>query len=237
MLKYSIPETAEQKIENAIYIVPTPIGNLKDITLRALEVLSNVDLILAEDTRTTKILLNHYSINTPQISFYSYNQNFRVPEIIQKIKNGNSIALVSDAGTPGISDPAYSLIKVAIENKIKIISLPGATALIPALVASGLITRSFVFEGFLPIKKGRKSKIEELKSEKRTIVFYESPHKIIKTLEELLLVFGNRNIVVVKEISKIFEKFYRGKISEILIELKQNSIKGEFVLVVEGVGD
>ena len=234
-LKYLIPETEIQKIENALYIVPTPIGNLKDITLRALEVLSNVNLIAAEDTRKSRILLNHYKIENELISFYSHNEEVRIPQILEKLKNGNSVALVSDAGTPGISDPAYSLIRELIIQNIKIIPLPGATAFVPTLIASGLITRSFVFEGFLTIKKGRKTKLEDLKNEKRTIVFYESPHRIIKTLEDLFENFGDRKIVVAKEITKFFEEFFRGKISEVLNQLKTRTIKGEFVIVVEGL--
>ncbi|MEK7818541.1 MAG: 16S rRNA (cytidine(1402)-2'-O)-methyltransferase [Bacteroidota bacterium] len=235
MNRFVLPETELQKIENAIYIVPTPIGNLKDITLRALEVLANVNLIAAEDTRTTKNLLNHFSIQTALISFYSHNQEFRIPHLIEKIKSGESIALVSDAGTPGISDPAFGLIKEAIEKNIKIIPLPGATAFVPALIASGLVTRSFVFEGFLPLKKGRKTKFDELKNETRTIVLYESPHRILKILNEILENFGERQISIGRELSKKFEEIIRGNTSFLINYFSNKEPKGEFVLVIEGL--
>lgn len=217
-----------------LYVVPTPIGNLDDITLRALKVLQEVDLIAAEDTRTTKYLLDHYNIQKPLLSFFSHNEEVRVPQIITKLNEGNSVALVSDAGTPGISDPAHSIITAAIEHQIRIIPLPGATAFVPALVASGLQTHSFVFEGFLPHKKGRKTKLQKLADEERTIILYESPHRILRTLEELQEHLGDRNAVAARELTKKFEEIQRGTFSTLYSDFAQRSIKGEFVLVIEG---
>jgi len=225
---------AEEIQSGVLYIVPTPIGNLEDITLRALKVLAGVDAIAAEDTRTTKFLLDHYNIQKPLISFFSHNEQMRVPHIIGRLKSGESIALVSDAGTPGISDPAYSIITAAIENEIPIVPLPGATAFIPALIASGLPTHSFVFEGFLPHKKGRKTRLERLSVEERTIVLYESPHRILKTLEDLQRHFGDRKAVIGRELTKKFEEIKRGTLSSLLIDFSSRNVKGEFVLVIEG---
>lgn len=225
---------AEEIQSGVLYIVPTPIGNLEDITLRALKVLAGVDAIAAEDTRTTKFLLDHYNIQKPLISFFSHNERMRVPHIISRLKSGESIALVSDAGTPGISDPAYSIITAAIENEILIVPLPGATAFIPALIASGLPTHSFVFEGFLPHKKGRKTRLERLTVEERTIVLYESPHRILKTLEDLQRHFGDRKAVIGRELTKKFEEIKRGTLSTLLIDFSSRNVKGEFVLVIEG---
>ncbi len=225
---------AEEIQSGVLYIVPTPIGNLEDITLRALKVLAGVDAIAAEDTRTTKFLLDHYNIQKPLISFFSHNEQMRVPHIIGRLKSGESIALVSDAGTPGISDPAYSIITAAIENDILIVPLPGATAFIPALIASGLPTHSFVFEGFLPHKKGRKTRLERLSVEERTIVLYESPHRILKTLEDLQRHFGDRKAVIGRELTKKFEEIKRGTLSSLLIDFSSRNVKGEFVLVIEG---
>lgn len=225
---------AEEIQSGVLYIVPTPIGNLEDITLRALKVLAGVDAIAAEDTRTTKFLLDHYNIQKPLISFFSHNEQMRVPHIIGRLKSGESIALVSDAGTPGISDPAYSIITAAIENDILIVPLPGATAFIPALIASGLPTHSFVFEGFLPHKKGRKTRLERLTVEERTIVLYESPHRILKTLEDLQRHFGDRKAVIGRELTKKFEEIKRGTLSSLLIDFSSRNVKGEFVLVIEG---
>lgn len=224
-------ETIEK---GTLYVVPTPIGNLEDITLRALNVLKGVDVIAAEDTRTTKFLLDHYGIQKPLLSFFSHNEQVRVPQIIQRLKNGESVALVSDAGTPGISDPAHSIISASIENNISLVPLPGATAFVPALVISGFSTHEFVFEGFLPHKKGRKTKLERLKMEERTIVLYESVHRIEKTLKELLEYFGERNIVVVRELTKKFEEIIRGRISDVSQQVASRTLKGEFVLVIEG---
>ena len=225
---------AEEIKAGALYIVPTPIGNLDDITLRAVKILSSVDLIAAEDTRTTKILLDHLNIQKPQISFFSHNETVRVPQIIGKLVDGQSVALVSDAGTPGISDPAYSIIKAAIEKDILIIPLPGPTAFVPVLVASGMPTHSFIFEGFLPHKKGRFTKLQQLKDEPRTIVLYESPHRILKTLEDLQNALGNRNAVIGREMTKKFEEVLRGTLSSLRESFSSRAIKGEFVLVVAG---
>ncbi len=224
----------EEIQRGALYVVPTPIGNLEDITLRALNILKQVDVIAAEDTRTTKFLLDHYHIEKTLLSFYSHNEQVRVPQIIQRLKNGDAVAIVSDAGTPGISDPAFSIITAAIENEIKIIPLPGPTAFVPVLVASGMATHEFVFEGFLPHKKGRRTKLERLKNEERTIVLYESPHRILKTLQELLEHCGDRKVVVGREMTKIYEEIIRGKLSDVVNDFSTRTIKGEFVVVLEG---
>ena len=229
-----MPEEIQRGV---LYVVPTPIGNLEDITLRALNILKHVDVIAAEDTRTTKFLLDHYNIEKTLISFYSHNEQVRVPQIIQRLKNGDSVAIVSDAGTPGISDPAFSIITAAIENENKIIPLPGATAFVPVLVASGMATHEFVFEGFLPHKKGRKTKLERLKNEQRTIVLYESPHRILKTLTELLEYCGDRKVVVGREMTKIYEEIIRGNLSDVVKDFSTRIIKGEFVIVIEGKND
>ena len=224
----------EQNISGKLYIVPTPIGNLEDITLRAIRILSEVSLIAAEDTRVSIVLLKHYKIITPIISFHSHNEVSRAPQLISRLKSGENIALISDAGTPGISDPAYSIVKLAIENNIPIEVLPGATALIPALVISGLPSHFFKFIGFLPHKKGRKTLIENLKLEEATIILYESPHRINKTIHQLLEIWGDRNAVLVREISKKFEEVFRETLSSIEKTLELKEIKGEIVLVVEG---
>ncbi|MDP1678458.1 MAG: 16S rRNA (cytidine(1402)-2'-O)-methyltransferase [Bacteroidota bacterium] len=228
---------SEEIQRGALYVVPTPIGNLEDITLRALNILKHVDVIAAEDTRTTKFLLDHFGIEKTLLSFFSHNEQIRVPQIIQRLKNGDSVAIVSDAGTPGISDPAFSIITAAIENEIKIVPLPGATAFVPVLVASGMSTHEFVFEGFLPHKKGRKTKLERLKDEHRTIVLYESPHRILKTLQELLEYCGERKVVVGREMTKIYEEIIRGNLSDVVKDFSTRVIKGEFVIVLEGKND
>ena len=225
---------AEEIARGTLYLVPTPIGNLDDITYRAVKILSSVDAIAAEDSRTTKILLDHLQIQKPMISFFSHNETIRVPQIVARLKEGESVALVSDAGTPGISDPAYSIIQSCIENSIPIIPLPGPTAFVPVLVASGLPTHAFVFEGFLPHKKGRSTEIARLKDEPRTIVFYESPHRIVKTLEDLEKVLGDRKAVIGREMTKKFEEILRGTLSSIRLILSSRAVKGEFVLVVAG---
>ena len=218
-----------------LYIVSTPIGNLDDITLRAIKILGGVDLIAAEDTRKTKFLLDHLSITKPLLSYYSYNEARRVTDLIKLLREGKSVAVVTDAGTPGISDPAYVLIVDAIRNGVRVIPIPGASAMLPALIVSGLPTNRFVFEGFLPVKKGRKSTFERLRSEERTIVIYESPFRIIKTVEEALEHFGKgRRMAVVREITKKFEETIRGTGAEILEQLKKKAPRGEYVLVVEG---
>lgn len=225
---------SEEIQRGALYVVPTPIGNLEDITLRALHILKHVNVIAAEDTRTTKFLLDHFGIEKTLLSFYSHNEQIRVPQIIQRLKNGDSVAIVSDAGTPGISDPAFSIITAAIENEIKIIPLPGATAFVPVLVASGMPTHEFVFEGFLPHKKGRKTKLERLKNEERTIILYESPHRILKTLTELLEYCGDRKVVIGREMTKIYEEIIRGNLSTVVKDFSTRVIKGEFVLIISG---
>jgi len=217
-----------------LYVVSTPIGNLEDITLRAVKILSAVDLIAAEDTRTTKVLLGRYNISKPMLSYFSHNERRRAPEILERLEAGASIALVSDAGTPGISDPAYVLITQALERGIPVVPIPGPAALMAALVVSGLRTDSFVFEGFLPIKKGRKSKLEELSQEPRTIVLYESPHRILKTLREIFEHFGDREVAVAREMTKKFEEVTRGKLSVVLDGLSKRQARGEYVIVISG---
>ncbi|MDP2209201.1 MAG: 16S rRNA (cytidine(1402)-2'-O)-methyltransferase [Bacteroidota bacterium] len=226
---------SEEIQPGTLYIVSTPIGNLEDITFRAVKILSGVDLIAAEDTRKTKILLEHYNIKKELISYFQFNEAKRTPELIESLKSGKSIAIVSDAGTPGISDPAYRLVRAAIDDGINIIPIPGASALLAALVVSGLPTDGFVFEGFLPHKKGRRTKLEHLKAESRTIILYESPHRILKTLQQLQETFGDRQVAVAREITKKFEEVFRGTLSEALNYFSSKSIKGEFVLVVKGI--
>jgi 16S rRNA (cytidine1402-2'-O)-methyltransferase len=221
-----------------LYLIPTPIGNLKDITLRALEILGSVDLILAEDTRQTKKLLNHYSISTPLQSHHMFNEHKSVESICSKILEGNTIALVSDAGTPGISDPGFLLVRTCVEKKIPVETLPGATALIPALVNSGLPCDRFCFEGFLPPKKGRTKRMAALAVESRTMVFYESPFRLIKTLNELAEIIGpDRNASVSRELSKMFEENIRGSLSFLSEYYTNKPPKGEIVIVVAGKKD
>lgn len=216
-----------------LYLVATPIGNLEDITIRALNVLKEVDLIAAEDTRHTLGLLNHFEISKPLISYYKQTEKARSEILIEKLKEGKNIAVVSDAGTPGISDPGEEIVKVAIENNIEIIPIPGACALVNALIASGLSTREFSFIGFLSaVKKEKKEKLEEIKYETKTLILYEAPHKLKGTLELMLEVLGDRNIVLARELTKIHEEFIRGKISSILERIDE--IKGEFVILIEG---
>lgn len=214
-----------------LYIVSTPIGNLGDITLRALETLKFVDIIACEDTRHTLQLLNHFEIKKPLISYHQHSKDSKVEQIISTITKGKNVAIVTDAGTPGISDPGEFLIRAAIENKIEIVPIPGVSAAITALSVSGLDTDEFVFVGFLPHKKGRQTKLKEIATEKRTIILYESPFRIIKLLTELLEYTGDRSVAVCRELTKKFEVTYRGKISEILPEIKE---KGEFVVIIEG---
>lgn len=218
-----------------LYLVPTPIGNLEDITLRALRILKEVDLILAEDTRTSKVLLNHFAIQTPLQSYHMHNEHHLVERLVEKINAGLSVALISDAGTPGISDPGFLLVRACLHVGVETECLPGATAFVPALVQSGLPCDRFVFEGFLPAKKGRQTRLEALKNESRTMVFYESPHKIIKTLSDFITHFGGERIISVsREISKKFEETRRGSIAEVLAYFQQKQPKGEFVLVLAG---
>ena len=216
-------------------LIPTPVGNLKDITLRALEELRAADLILAEDTRTTGVLLKHYEISRPLQSYHIFNEHKAVQRIIEVIQSGKRVVLVSDAGTPGISDPGFLLVRSCLEHGIGVTCLPGATAFVPALVMSGLPTDSFVFEGFLPVKKGRQTRLSALKDEARTMVFYESPHRVIKTLEQFQEVFGpDRRGAVCREISKLYEETIRGTLSEILTIFAEKAPRGEIVLVIEG---
>ena len=218
-----------------LVLIPSPIGNLEDITNRAIETIKNSDLILCEDTRRTIKLLNHLGIKKTLKSFHKFNEHSLVEKIINDIKEGIKIGLLSDAGTPGISDPGYLIVKKCIDNQIEVECLPGPTALIPALVVSGLPSERFTFEGFLPIKKGRKTRLEELSFEKRTMIFYESPHKLVKTLTDFLMTFGpERQASVTKEISKIFESTTRGTLKDILNQIESIKVKGEFVIVVGG---
>ena len=217
-----------------LYIVSTPIGNLKDITLRALGVLAEVGLIAAEDTRKTKVLLTHYNITTPATSYFDFNKEKKLPFLLSKLKSGEKIALVSDAGTPGISDPAYRLVRGCIDANIRIEAIPGATAFVPALVMSGLPTDRFVFEGFLPPKKGRKKRLEELQEERRTIIFYESPHRLARTLQDLETYLGDRLCVIARELTKKFEEVIRKSLSEVNRDLAKIKMKGEFVLLIAG---
>ncbi|OQX95630.1 16S rRNA (cytidine(1402)-2'-O)-methyltransferase, partial [candidate division KSB1 bacterium 4572_119] len=215
-----------------MYLVSTPIGNLKDISFRALEVLSNVDLIAAEDTRRASILLNHYEIATPKTSYFDFNKEKKTPGLIRQLTGGKSIALISDAGTPGISDPAFYLVREAIKESINIEAIPGATAFIPALVVSGLPTDRFAFEGFLPVKKGRQTRLKELAEEKRTLIFYESPNRIIKTISHLCEYLGDRKVSISREITKKFEQVYRGTLNEFNEKPETIKQKGEFVIIV-----
>ena len=218
-----------------LYLVPTPIGNLRDITLRALEVLAKVDLILAEDTRMTKKLLNHYEINTKTKSYHVYNEHKALDEIINLLITNNKIALVSDSGFPCISDPGFTLVREAISKGIDLESLPGASSIIPALTQSGFPTKGFIFEGFLPKKKGRQKKILELSKEKRTVILFESPYRLIKLLNEIKDICGvEKNISISREISKIFEETIRGTVEECLLYFKKKEPKGEFVICLQG---
>jgi len=218
-----------------LYIVPTPIGNLDDITIRGLKILETVDLILCEDTRRSKRLLNHFNIKSKLRSHHKFNEHKEVQFIVEKIKKGQDVALISDAGTPGISDPGFLIARTCLENNIDIECLPGATALIPALLISGISIEKFVFEGFLPVKKGRKTRLDQLKEENRTMVFYESPHKLIRTLNDFSQTFGlDRKISVSRELTKIYEETVRGTISELINHYQEKSPKGEFVIVLDG---
>lgn len=218
-----------------LYLVPTPIGNLEDMTFRAINVLKQVSLILAEDTRTSRPLLSHFDIHTPLQAHHLFNEHQSVELIVQRLKLGEDIALITDAGTPGISDPGFLLVRECVRNGIELTVLPGATAFVPALVASGLACERFAFEGFLPHKKGRQSKLEALKEEPRTMIFYESPHRIGKTLEQFRDTFGeDRRASISREISKKFEEIVRGTLQELALLYKDKTAKGEFVITVEG---
>jgi len=218
-----------------LYIVPTPIGNLEDITLRALRILKEVNTILAEDTRTTGNLLKHFSIENKLQSHHLHNEHKMVEQVVSRIKNGETVALVSDAGTPSISDPGFLLVHECIKNNIEVDCLPGATAFVPALVNSGLPSESFVFSGFLPQKKGRKTKIESLKEEEQTMIFYESPFRLVKALEEFAQAFGSeRKASVSRELTKMFEETKRGTLAELKEYFSKKTIKGEIVIVIAG---
>ena len=217
-----------------LYLVATPIGNLEDITLRALKILKEVDLIAAEDTRNTLKLLNHFGISKPLISYHRHNEEIKCDNLITKLQDGENIAIVSDAGTPGISDPGEIIVKKAIENNIKIIPIPGACAAINALICSGLDTRQFTFLGFLPLnKKLRKEKLEEIKNKKDTVILYEAPHKLKNTLQDLKYILENRQVVLARELTKIHEEFIYGTIDEIIE--KADNLKGEMIILIEGI--
>jgi 16S rRNA (cytidine1402-2'-O)-methyltransferase len=225
--------SAESK--TSLYIVPTPIGNLADITLRALNVLKSVDVILAEDTRTSGFLLKHYEINKPLQSFHNYNEHRVVTTLVERMQKGEVMALVSDAGTPAISDPGFLIVRAALQAELQVECLPGPTAFVPALVKSGLPSDRFVFEGFLPHKKGRQTQLKALAEETRTMIFYESPYRLIKTLEQFIEYFGaDRPASVSRELTKKFEETVNGSLSEIVEHFKAKEVKGEIVMVVAG---
>jgi len=228
--------TNQQKVN--LYIVPTPVGNLKDITFRAIEVLQGADVILCEDTRTSARLLQHYQIQKPVSPYHQHNEHKIVPHLISQMQSGKVFALITDAGTPGISDPAFLLVRACVQNNINVLCLPGATAFVPALVVSGLPAHRFAFEGFLPPKKGRHTLLTKLAQEERTIILYESPLRLQKTLLELMNYFGeSRNCSVSREISKMFETHIRGSLLEVHNYFQTHGVKGEIVMVIEGKND
>ncbi|MFN8252248.1 MAG: 16S rRNA (cytidine(1402)-2'-O)-methyltransferase [Ferruginibacter sp.] len=221
-----------------LYIVPSPIGNLADITFRAIDVLKNADVILAEDTRTSSVLLNHYQINKPVSPYHQHNEHKIVQHLVEQLAAGKTMALITDAGTPGISDPAFLLVRESVKNDIRVECLPGATAFVPALVNSGLPINSFCFEGFLPLKKGRQTMFKKLAEEERTMVFYESPLRLVKTLSEMIQYFGpGRLCCVSRELTKKFEENKRGSLQEVHDYFAAKPVKGEIVIVVEGRAD
>lgn len=223
---------------SALTLVPTPIGNLDDITVRASKVLADVDAVIAEDTRVTGRLLQHLGVSRPLIPFHAHNEHRMKEQLVQRLLNGERFALVSDAGTPAISDPGFLLVRAALKAGVSVECLPGATAFVPALVNSGLPSDRFVFEGFLPVKKGRRTRLEELKLEERTIVLYESPHRIVRTLTDLAEAFGgDRRASVSRELSKLHEETLRGALQELVIQFTSKEPRGEFVVVVAGRGD
>ena len=218
-----------------LYVIPTPVGNLEDMTYRAVRLLGEVDLILAEDTRTSSVLIQHYGIHKAIQSHHKFNEHQTAASVVGKLKAGMNVALISDAGTPAISDPGFLLVRACVKEDIEVECLPGATAFVPALVASGLPNEKFCFEGFLPQKKGRQTRLEELRSEQRTMVFYESPYRVLKTLEQFADVFGaERRVCVSREISKVHEQHVRGTIAEAITHFTEHEPKGEFVIVLEG---
>lgn len=219
-----------------LYLVPTPIGNLKDITLRALEVLKEVDLILAEDTRTSSKLLQHYQITRPLTPYHQHNEHRVLQHLVSQLLEGKRMALITDAGTPGISDPAFLLVRECIKTGVRVECLPGATAFVPALVNSGIPTNRFCFEGFLPLKKGRHTLLQQLVQEERTMIFYESPMRLLKTLDEFIEVFGaERSCSVSRELSKLFEENVRGTLQEVAAHFRDKTVKGEIVIVLAGL--
>jgi 16S rRNA (cytidine1402-2'-O)-methyltransferase len=233
------PDSPKDKQSHAepgvLYLVSTPIGNLEDITLRALGVLKEVDLLAAEDTRHTGILLKHYNLHKSIISYHDFNKDKKASVLIEQLKSGKSVAVISDAGTPGISDPGYLLVKLAIQENIKVVPIPGASAFLSALVVSGLPTDKFVFEGFLSPKSGkRRKRLEELQEEKRTLILYESPHRFAKTLADISEILGQRKIVIARELTKKFEEIIRGTPDEIIQSFGERKIKGELVILIEG---
>jgi len=233
---YGTPSFAEASA-GKLFVVATPIGNLEDITFRAVRILSEADLIAAEDTRHTKILLAKYNINTPMTSYHKFNIKAKTPHLINFLKEGKNVALVSDAGTPGISDPGYEIIRESVNQGIRIEPVPGPSAAITALAVSGLSTDRFVFEGFLPKKPGKKRKrLEELKKETRTIIIYESPFRVVRTLQDISDSMGDRQVAICRELTKKFEEIIRGKAGEVKEKLMKRGLKGEVVLVVEGSG-
>ncbi len=218
-----------------LYLVPTPIGNLKDITFRAVEVLKEADVILAEDTRTSSRLMNHYGITTPLTPYHQHNEHKVLAHLIEQLVDGKKMALVTDAGTPGISDPAFLLVRECLRNNIKVETLPGATAFVPALVNSGIPAQRFAFEGFLPHKKGRQTMFKKLAEEERTFILYESPTRLLKTLEELAQFCGSeRQCTVSRELTKMFEETVRGTLADVVAHFKKQGVKGEIVIVVQG---
>ncbi len=218
-----------------LYLVPTPVGNLKDITLRSIEVLHSVDVILCEDTRTSSKLLQHYNIQKPTSPYHQHNEHKIVEHLVSQMQVGKSFALITDAGTPAISDPAFLLVRECIKQNIKVECLPGATAFVPALVNSGLTTNRFTFEGFLPLKKGRQTLLKQLATEERTMIFYESPYRLVKTLENFIEYFGAERLCCVsRELSKMFEENKRGTLQEVAAYFKQKEVKGEIVIIVAG---
>lgn len=221
-----------------LYIVPTPVGNLEDITMRALRVLSEVDLVLAEDTRTSGLLLKHFDIHRPMLSYHKFNEHQTVERIVERLQAGESVAVISDAGTPGISDPGFLVAREAIRAGVEVSCLPGATAFVPALVASGLPCDKFCFEGFLPQKKGRQTRLLQLAEETRTMVFYESPHRVLRCLQQFVEVFGaERPVAVCRELSKVHEEIVRGTLADAVNHFTEHAPRGEFVIVVGGASE
>jgi 16S rRNA (cytidine1402-2'-O)-methyltransferase len=218
-----------------LYLVPTPLGNLKDITLRAIEVLQSVEVILCEDTRTSSKLLQHYQIQKKLLPYHQHNEHQILHSVITQLQSGQNMALITDAGTPGISDPGFLLVRECVKNNIKVECLPGATAFVPALVNSGLPCNRFCFEGFLPLKKGRQTLLKQLAEEERTLIFYESPVRLVKTLQEMITYFGpERPCSVSRELTKLYEENYRGTLQDVCLYFQQKTVKGEIVIVIQG---